>query len=174
MAIVQIIGERWRKIKRYPSYLVSTRGRVLSLNYSRKTLLSLANDGRGYFCVSLHGSMGQRIHRVHRLVAIAFLPNPHSLPQVNHIDGDKTNNNLENLEWCDASQNTQHAYDTGLCRGPVGQLNGRSILTDTIIRKIRRDYSSGAFLQRDLAKKYGVARSLISMVVTYKRWKHIK
>lgn len=52
--------------------------------------------------------------RIHRLVAIAFIPNPNNLPQVNHIDGNKLNNNLDNLEWVDNRTNTQHGYDNNL------------------------------------------------------------
>ena len=72
--------------------------------------------GRGlrYRCVRPSIAGKQRTFYVHRLVAEAFLPNPEDLPQVNHIDGNPSNNNSKNLEWCTASHNIQHAYNTGL------------------------------------------------------------
>jgi hypothetical protein len=72
------------------------------------------NNSCGYPSVKLMTERGRKTVTVHRLVARAFIPNDDGLPQVNHKDGDKTNNSVGNLEWCTASQNTQHAYDHGL------------------------------------------------------------
>lgn len=72
-------------------------------------------DNVGYLQIAIRIGKNKRKHmRVHRLVAEHFLPNPNNLPQVNHIDGDKTNNNLSNLEWTDNKNNTQHGYDNNL------------------------------------------------------------
>jgi hypothetical protein len=69
----------------------------------------------GYPCVSMIDSEGRKVtRRVHRFVAAAFLENPSQLPQVNHKDGNKTNNHVENLEWCSNSENMAHAYRVGL------------------------------------------------------------
>jgi hypothetical protein len=75
--------------------------------------LSVGKTGRYARCtLSKDGS--PKSYSVHRLVALAFIPNPLNLPQVNHKDGNKFNNHYSNLEWCTSSDNTKHAYDTGL------------------------------------------------------------
>lgn len=110
--------EEYRDIHGYGGmYQVSNRGNVKGVkgvkkqtvqNSSYKRLI-LYKDGKVVNCL------------VHRLVAQAFIPNPHGYSQVNHIDGDKMNNCVENLEWCTASQNLKHAYRTGLNRWIKGK-----------------------------------------------------
>ena len=77
-------------------------------------------DFGGYNIVNYNG----KTHKVHRLVAICFIENPCNLPQVNHKDGNKKNNNVENLEWCTASRNTKHAYDIGLAHSKGNSMPG--------------------------------------------------
>lgn len=96
---------------------VSDKGRIYKvLKNGNLKELSQRGIGRGkrYLCVSLSIGGKQQTFYVHRLVAEAFLPNPEKFPQVNHIDGNPRNNNVENLEWCTASHNIHHAYNTGL------------------------------------------------------------
>jgi len=100
-------------------YIVQSNGVVYSL-YSNKEL-NQTDNGRGYFNVKLqlplsetNGIKKYKTCYIHRLVAQAFIDNPEELPQVNHIDGNKANNSVENLEWCTALQNTQHAIATQL------------------------------------------------------------
>lgn len=71
-------------------------------------------DSIGYYMVQFKIGDKKYYKRVHRLIAEAMIPNPDNLPQVNHIDGNKLNNNVDNLEWCTNSYNTQEAYDNGL------------------------------------------------------------
>ena len=119
--------EKWRTIENHSGYMVSDKGRVKSIdrviirgNGRRMTLkgriLTPSFVGGGYLTVLLENHLQ---FRVHRLVAIAFIPNPENKPYVNHKDGDKTNNCVDNLEWCTASENTKHAYDIGLCKSHV-------------------------------------------------------
>ena len=123
--------EIWKTVEGFDYYEVSNLGRVRSPEatiqgsrgrvYIRKeVILKLdhhkSNCWRVRFCVS----QVKTSHNVHRLVAKAFIPNPDNKEQVNHIDGDRLNNNLSNLEWATAKENMQHAYRTGLIANPFG------------------------------------------------------
>ena len=103
--------ELWKKISDYPNYEVSTNGRVR--NVTTGTILKTA-DVKGYRRVVLCDSTGHHPKAVHRLVADAFYDGDHEGLQVNHIDGNKSNNFLGNLEWCTSSENRIHAFRTGL------------------------------------------------------------
>lgn len=96
--------EEWRIIEGYPNYQVSNLGRVKSLNYKhtkKPHLLKPLQTREGYFLINLFDCNGVRNRfLIHRLVAMAFIPNPNNLPCVNHKSEIKTQNNVENLEWC--------------------------------------------------------------------------
>src|SRR5574344_1033560 len=94
------------------NYLVTDEGDVISMKLNKPICKWV--DNVGYYQVVLRKNGKKYYKRVHRLVAEAFLPNELNLPQVNHIDGDKLNNNISNLEWCDNKNNTQHGYDNNL------------------------------------------------------------
>ena len=120
------MDEEWRDIPGFEGrYQVSNLGRVKSLprevsNYTGKLLvkekiLKQRHDFKGYMRIDLKDNTGKhRYLGVHRLVALAFIPNPDNKPQINHIDGNKENNMLNNLEWVNNSENQLHAYRTGL------------------------------------------------------------
>ena len=104
--------EIWKDIAGWEGiYQISNKGRIKSFKQDKKgKILSLANKKGGYFSFVLQKSgMMSKSTRIHRLVAEAFLPNPHNLPEVNHIDGNKQNNSVENLEWCTRSHNAKHS-----------------------------------------------------------------
>lgn len=107
----------WKIIKDFPSYMISDKGEVKSLNFNgtkREQILKPIYNKKGYLCVSLYENRKIRSRLIHRLVAQSFLPNPDNKPQVNHIDGNKENNSVSNLEWCNNSENQLHAYKIGL------------------------------------------------------------
>lgn len=113
--------EVWKDIRGYEGkYQISSLGRVRSLFYhnakgvKRTGFLKYATDGKGYLRCALSRDNILTTFKVHRLVAMAFIPNPNNYPQVNHINGDKQDNRMENLEWCNNSMNQKHAYDCGL------------------------------------------------------------
>ena len=118
-------NKEWRPIKGYEGlYEVSNTGEIKSLPRVRKNgkssylqkekLLRQSNTTTGYKKVELVKDGKRKSLKVHRLVAQAFIPNPQNKPQVNHLDGNKINNNVSNLEWATISENVQHGYDTGL------------------------------------------------------------
>ena len=104
--------ETWKTINEFPNYEISSHGRV----YSRKRdiILKPYYDGWKYPKVSLQYN-GRRVDRtIHRLVAEAFIPNTLNKPEVNHLDGNKDNNRVDNLEWVTRSENEIHAFKNGL------------------------------------------------------------
>lgn len=105
--------EEWRQIRGFPDYLVSNYGRVKSLsrNYkygSHEDIILKTNDRRGYRGVTLFRDGARYYKSVHRLVAEAFIPNPDKLPLVNHKDENKSNNRVDNLEWCTRLYNANY------------------------------------------------------------------
>ena len=110
--------ERWLPVVGYPLYEVSSSGRVR--NTSTQHVLQPAPNSKGYLCVLLYrgSKRDRRSFLVHRLVAQAFLSNASNLPQVNHLNGQKRDNRVLNLEWCTQSQNMRHACAMGLASPP--------------------------------------------------------
>lgn len=113
-------------IELYKNYYVTEEGFVYSLK-SKKYLKNVLNTHRGYYKVSLMLSEGKRDIEVHRLVALAFIPNPENKPQVNHKDGNKLNNHVSNLEWVTDSENKSHGWTTGLYKSSINQRKAASI-----------------------------------------------
>jgi hypothetical protein len=101
-------NETWKSVPNYEGlYMVSDKGRVKSLSFGGRILKPWLHNA-GYICVTLSDAGVRVKHLVHRLVASAFIPNPKSLPYINHINGDKTDNRVENLEWCSGAYNAWH------------------------------------------------------------------
>lgn len=176
-------------------YQVSNRGRVKSLartstdsigrNMSwNEKMLKLPLDRFGYPKVELRDGQNGAMHRVHRLVAIAFIPNPEEKGQVNHKDGVKDNNFLDNLEWATRKENIQHGWRTGLIVPSNPNLNGNlqgekvplSKLKEKDIVYIRENsrHLGGTLSNVELATMYGVTNETIRCVVRFKTWKHVQ
>jgi hypothetical protein len=111
--------EEWKAIAECNGqYYVSSYGRVKSYKCGRERILQPVLKGRKkhqYLSVSIAYLTGAKVKKIHRLVAIYFIDNPQNKPQVNHKDGNKLNNHINNLEWNTSQENNRHAWDIGLC-----------------------------------------------------------
>jgi Holliday junction resolvase len=108
--------ENWMVIAECNSiYHISDYGRVKSYKCGKERILKATLTSNGYAAVKICANGKRKIHKIHRLVASAFLQNPENKPQVNHKDGNKANNHVDNLEWTTHKENIQHAWQTGLC-----------------------------------------------------------
>lgn len=116
--------EIWADVRGFEGlYQVSNRGGVRAVNYNhtgKPKHLKLAVNRAGYLCAYLYKADKVHCVRVHRMVAQAFIPNPEGKPQVNHIDFNRVNNSVENLEWCTASENIIHSYTNSHRKIPRG------------------------------------------------------
>lgn len=117
------LKEEWKDIEGYEGlYQISNLGRVKSLKRNTKNqcknaeVIKTQEIRNGYYSVSLWKNGVGKHHLIHRLISQAFIPNPNNKPQINHIDGNKTNNHIENLEWVTESENARHAYNNGLIK----------------------------------------------------------
>lgn len=125
--------------------------------------------------LSLDGN--KKMYYLHRLVALAFIPNPESKPEVNHKDGDKLNNYVYNLEWSTESENKKHAFDNGLNkpRDLKGKNNGNSKLSKEDVLYIRNNYKpySKEFGATVLARRFNVSTPLIHKIISGESWKSV-
>jgi hypothetical protein len=176
--------EQWKDIDGYEGlYQVSNMGRVASYDRIRSDgvmykgcIKNLTPSVKGYLCTSLYDYNGERkTFLVARLIALTFIPNPDNKPQVNHINGDKFDNRVENLEWCNNSENQIHAYSIGLnfFPGEVGELNRNSKLTEDDVKKIKELLSYKDLTHKEISEIFGVDQSTVSNINTGRTWKHI-
>lgn len=179
--------EAWKDIEGYEGlYQVSNRGRVRSLDrveyinnkvggitrrVRKGKILKPCFDGKkNYVHVNLSVDNESHTVNIHRLVALAFLPNPCNYREINHKDEDKTNNNVDNLEWCDHSYNNTYGSKF---QSTLGVKNPQAKLTEVDVLEIRKRRNQGELL-RVLANEFGVCESRISAIASGRSWGWLK
>ena len=172
-------NEIWKDVKGYEGeYQVSNLGRVKSLpreirngeGTTRKIggyYLKTHSNKNDYVKVNLSG----KSFRVHRLVAEAFIPNEENKPQINHINGIKCDNRIENLEWCTSKHNMNHNLVLGVT--PLGEKHKKSKLNSKQVLEIKRLIKEGK-QHKEIAKIYGVSDRTINAINKNLIWKHVK
>lgn len=168
--------EIWSKIKDYPHYEISDRGRIKRVipDYmGRVGILHpvTCKHKNGYKRIMLYPT--RKMFFVHKLVMECFTTYPGPNRQINHKNGRKNDNRLKNLEYCTAKENTLHSIKTGL-RDNNGSKNNKAKLKEKDVLKIRKEYNKKSGINcRYLAKKYNVCVSNIQYIIKRTTWKHI-
>ena len=138
----------------YGNILVGSDGSIIA---KKGKMSPNASNSKGYLRVHL----GDKHYAVHRLVALAFIDNPTNLPQVNHKDGNKQNNNIGNLEWCTNIDNKRHAVKNNLISSKVSPDDARSI---------RSMYETGEYTYADIGALYDLSYSMIGYIIRGDSW----
>lgn len=166
-----------KQIKDYTDYYITENGKVYSKKYHHRQNpncelreMKCTIHKTGYSVIELFKNKIGKSFRVHRLVAECYIPNPDNKPYVNHIDGNKSNNKLINLEWCTAKENEYHKR-TVLKKHIIGSdVYGSKLNNDDVlwIRNNRNNFST-----KELSYKFNVSTTSIYNILKNKTWKHI-
>ncbi len=156
---------------KYKNYLICEDGSVY--NSITKRYCTQKTNEFGYKTVTVRESLDSKWMwvRVHRLVAETYLPNPDSKREVNHIDCDKSNNNLSNLEWVTSKENKEHARSNGLYK-MCGEDSYNATLTNQQVHNICQDIQDG-LTNKSISEKYGIHKDRVSDIRIGRRWKEI-
>ena len=149
----------------YPDYCITESGKIYSLK-SKKFLTTQHNDG-GYEVITLRKDKKTTTLKLHRLLCLTYKEDTYFEGAfVNHIDGDKKNNSLNNLEWCTRSENVLHAYDLGLVKNKPRQLSEEDV------HLICNALEEGSRVV-DVAKEFGIEHSIVSGIYNRNSYKYI-
>ena len=152
-------------------YEVDRQGNIYRIGNDKPKYQSVNRDG--YKVVGLWKNNKSTAKTVHRLIALAFLPNPENIPCVNHINGDKQDNRLENLEWATYSENTIHSFENGLQVAPKGEEVYNAKHTNEQIHETCKLMEEG-LRNIEIIEKLGVPKSLLKNIRNGRSWESIK
>lgn len=174
--VVDLDGEIWKITRQNKNYLVSNKSRIKTLHrvffnangveQTRRERLMKPSYASGYQRVEFDGVA----HQWHRVIADAFIPNPENKPYINHINGVKDDNRIENLEWCTQSENAKHSFRIGT-QDNKGQNHPQALFTNEQIIKINQLIKDGV-KGRVIADLFGVHESTISKIKMKKHWNY--
>lgn len=161
--------------KEYKQFEVSNNGQLRNVNTETVYKQHLNRQGYYQVCVSLGSAKNKKIFKLHRAVAESFIENPDNKDFINHIDGNKLNNSLDNLEWCTPAENSQHASRLGLSKPLRGVDSPLAKLTEEDVLYIRehyipRDREYGA---RALGRKFNIDKNTIVNIANYKAYVNV-
>ena len=174
--------EIWKDVVGYEgNYKISNLGRLMACDkvfthrgfimHKNAKILSTRIGRGGYEYTVFSVEKKRKTVKIHRLVADAFIPNIDNKPAVNHINGIKSDNRAENLEWATSKENTLHAIANGLKIGVRGEKSHLSKISKDIVSKIREMYSIGGISQSKVAKLHGISQSQVYRIVNHHNWK---
>lgn len=169
--------EEWRDIEGYNGeYKISNKCRVVSLKCNNFYIMSPGRDSQGYYTVALTKNGNPKSHLLHVLLAKAFIPNPENKPVVNHKDGNKINNSLDNLEWVTYKENNEHAYAIGLKKPCQGTRHKSAKLSDEAVKFIRKYYKpyDKDFNRKVMARLFNVSISVIGSLISGKSYSNVE
>jgi hypothetical protein len=159
--------ETFKQIPLFPEYQAGSLGSIKDKNGK----IIKGSLTRGYLRVIIKENGVKKRFFAHRLVAQAFIKNPNSKPFINHINGIRNDNRVENLEWCTAKENVHHAINSGFWKDKVGIKCNMSKLTENQVIEIRK--LKKTHTHKELSLMFKVAESTISYVVNKKTWAHL-
>lgn len=170
----------FKEIRDFEDYLIFDDGSVFTTK--RNIFLKLQKDKRGYSVCKLLNGKNRKEAKIHRLVAQAFIPNPENKPQVNHINGIKDDNRVENLEWATCKENNKHAWDIGLKKITQKQLDAFKIIGTNSGKQVLCIELNKIFISASEAAKYiGLCPSAICKCASGKHktaggytWKYLR
>jgi hypothetical protein len=176
--------EIWKEVPNFNGrYFASESGKVKTIswrNSGKESILKPAKDKKGYL-KTVFVRDGKNIPvRIHRIIALTFIPNPDNKPEVNHKNFIKDDNSKSNLEWCTGSENVIHGIVNGKIKIPTcpkekkakGSKNGASILNEQQVKEIRLKFKPRVYTRQMLGEEYGVSPLTIKDVIL-RRWKHV-
>lgn len=172
----------WKRIPNYSLYEASTDGEIKTFNWKnqgKEAIMKPAKDNSGYLRTMLMRDDGiMHTIKVHRIIGQTFVDNPENKPEINHLNGIKSDNRAVNLAWTTRSENIQHAFDFLQKTKLIGEKNPAATITEKEVIEIRAVYTCDKTVKerltkRQLAQKYKVTIGCIKNIVTNKTWKHL-